>query len=189
MSVNVYLALVFAIVLSAPIRVAAATSSPVAISSKRATPTTAALLARVQEHVGRLAAAGEAGAEDAASLTRALVAGKGRSMNDTAIGVLARSLAAAIAQGSFDEEGVERLAQNVFAAVNNRNLTSREASLLVLDVSMVLVDAGADRPAVDAVIGDLSAICPAGTERAEADAASARPTRPPMLTRRSPPSP
>jgi hypothetical protein len=150
-------------------------------SKRAAAPTAAVLLADVLKSVERMAASAEPSAADVGTLTRALVAGKSRPVTDAAIATLASSVAAAMAQGDFDDETVERLAQNLFAAVNNRVLTGREASLLVLDVSLVLADAGAPRSAIDAVIGHLSAICPQGTERADAPV---RPLRPSTLSRR-----
>jgi hypothetical protein len=185
MSVKVSRACSFglAVAVAAACSVAGLTASTEA--PKRPGPTTAGLFAGVHEHLARMAGSERPAADDVAALTQALIAGKSRPMTDAHIATVASTVATAIARGAFDEESVERLAQNLFAVVNNGTLTGREASLLVLDVSMLLTDAGTDRAAVDSVIAALSDVCPAGTERVEAPAVSRRP-RPSLLTRDGP---
>jgi hypothetical protein len=141
-----------------------------------------AILRQLQDTLGRIAASEEPAHEDVTRLTRALASARGRTIADSALATLATALGTAVAQGSFDEESIERLAQNLYATVNSRELTSREGGMVILDVTGLLTEAGAEPPAVDAVIAALRAICPSGADRL--DGISARASGPAVLTRR-----
>jgi hypothetical protein len=134
---------------------------------KRTLSTTdhAATLLQIEALVNRMAISSELVPSDAQELTRTLVVARGRTIETASLKALATHFALAVTAGSFDDESIERLAQDLFAAVNSRELTSRESGLLVADVSTLLKDAGVDGPAIDAVVTAFGAISPAGVDR------------------------
>jgi hypothetical protein len=124
-------------------------------------------LLQMQAILGRMAVSSELVPDDARELARLMSVARGRTIAEAAMSALSIRLALAIADGSFDDESLERLAQDLFAAVNSRELTGREASLLVTDVSMLLSDSGAEPGAIDAATAALAAIAPAGADKLE----------------------
>jgi hypothetical protein len=134
---------------------------------KRTPPTTdhAATLLQIQALVNRMAISSELVPSDAQELTRTLALARGRTIETASLKALATHFALAVTAGSFDDESIERLSQDLFAAVNSRELTSREGGLLVADVTTLLKDAGVDGPAIDAVVAAFGAISPAGVDR------------------------
>jgi hypothetical protein len=65
-----------------------------------------------------------------------------------------------VAQGSLPGELLERLAQNLYAATNARKLTAHEASLLALDVALLLQESGGTTDDVASVLTPLGKLCP-----------------------------
>jgi hypothetical protein len=131
----------------------------------------AATLLQMQAIIGRMAVSSELEPADAQDLMERLAQARGRAIAQPALKALATHLALAVAQGSWDDESVERLAQDLFAGVNSRELTSREAALLVVDVSTLLRDAGVEALAIEAVANAFRGISPAGIDRLEAPSA------------------
>jgi hypothetical protein len=127
----------------------------------------ATTLLQMQAILGRMAVSSELVPDDARELARLMNVARGRPITEAAMSALSIRLALAIAEGSFDDESLERLAQDLFAAVNSRELTGREASMLVTDVSMLLSDSGAEPGAIDAATAALAAIAPAGADTLE----------------------
>lgn len=164
----------------------AATAGTRAFAPSRArtpAPSATAILLQLQKTIDRLAVSDEAAPEDVTSLARVLTLARGRTIPASALATLAASFASAVAQGSFDEESIERLAQNLYAAVSGRDLTSREGGLVILDISGLLEMAGAERLEVDAVVRALRAICPSGAD--SIDGVSAHTSSLAILPRRS----
>lgn len=127
----------------------------------------AAVVLEIQAVIARMAVSRELAPADARELARLLVAARGRSLAAPALETLATRFAIAIGEGAFSEEDVERLAQNFFAAVNSRALTSREAALLVIDVSAILRGAESEPASIDALVDAFRAIGADGGERPE----------------------
>jgi hypothetical protein len=73
---------------------------------------------------------------------------------------LASAVASVIARGSLPGELLERLAQNLYAAASPRKLTSQEASLLALDVALLLQESGGTTDDVVMVLTPLERLCP-----------------------------
>lgn len=117
---------------------AGGTLSPEPVRKRTSPPSPSAILLQLQQTIRRLDVSDDPAAEDIRSLTRLLAIARGRTIRDAALATLATTLGSAVAQGSFDEESVERLAQNLYAAVNGRELTRREGGLVILDISGVL---------------------------------------------------
>lgn len=118
----------------------------------------AAALLQIQTVLGRMAVSSELVPADAEELGRALVVVRGRAIEDPALKAFTVRLALAMADGAFDDEGLERLAQDLYAAVNSRALTPREASLLAADVETLLRDAGTASDSIDAASAALAGL-------------------------------
>jgi hypothetical protein len=145
----------------------------------------ATTLLQMQAILGRMAVSSELVPDDARELTRLMSVARGRTIAEAAMSTLSIRLALAIAEGSFDDESLERLAQDLFAAVNSRELTVHEASLLVTDVAMLLRDSGAEPGSIDVATAALAAIGPAGVDKLEPPAPlSSRPGGLQVLTRK-----
>jgi hypothetical protein len=152
---------------------AAQTSAPMPVATpragdavrKRTVPAIdpARALLQMQAIIGRMAESSELVPADARELASIMTLVRGRKIADTALNALTMRIALAVAQGSFDEESVERLAQDLFAAANSRDLTVREASLLVTDVATLLRESGAEAASIEAASDALAAIGPDGT--------------------------
>jgi hypothetical protein len=123
-----------------------------------------ATLLQMEAVLGRIAVSRELVPGDAQELTRLMAAARGRTIPESALSALSIRLALAMADGTFDDDGLERLAQDLFAALNSRELSPREAMLLVTDVSTLLRDSGAESGAIDAATLALAAIAPTGAD-------------------------
>ena len=93
-------------------------------------------------------------------MSRALDAARSRPVPKERITALAEALAAALAQGAFEEVTLQRLAEDLYAALNNKALTADQAALVAVDVASALQDAGAVEPHVTVVLTALQAVCP-----------------------------
>jgi hypothetical protein len=127
----------------------------------------ATMLLQMQAIVGRMAVSSELVPGYAQELARVMTFARGRAIAPAAIGTLTMRLALAIAEGSFDDESIERLAQDLFAAANSPELTAREASLLVTDVAALLRESGASTESIEAAAAALAAIGPGGSDKPE----------------------
>ncbi len=146
----------------------------------------ATTLLQLQAIVGRMAGSSELAPDDARELARVMSIARGRTISEKALHAFSIQLALAAAEGAFDDESIERLAQDLFAAANSRALTEREALLLMTDVATLLREAGAASGSIDAVLAAFAPV--AGIESlpvtTPAQAGRTRPTFEP-LTRRA----
>ncbi len=120
----------------------------------------AAVLSNVQQSLGVMAGALESSPESIRNLEKALSAARGRPIAPGVLRTLAVDLSLALVSVDLYEEAAERLAQNLYSAVNSRTLTSREVGLLVADTVTLLADAGAEPPAIERVTRALVVVCP-----------------------------
>jgi hypothetical protein len=120
----------------------------------------ATLLTHVQQQLIRLVGVPEARPADIETLVRALEAARARPLPAGRITALAEALSAALAQGTFEETTIQRLAEDLFAALNNKKLTSEQAALLAVDVSAALQEVGALEPRIAVVLTALQGVCP-----------------------------
>jgi hypothetical protein len=99
-------------------------------------------------------------AEHVEALSRALLAARGGVNDRAAVADLAGAVASVIARGSLPGELLERLAQNLYAAASPRKLTAQEASLLALDVALLLQESGGTADDVASVLTPMQRLCP-----------------------------
>jgi hypothetical protein len=156
------LALVAAPVLAAP-AVAAGSSSEKTADKKAAliVPQSAeTILGEIQQQLAIVMGKSEPPAEHVDALSRALLAARGGVNNRADVAALASTVANVIARGSLPGELLERLAQNLYAATHQRKLTAQEASLLALDVALLLQESGGTAEDVAAVLTPMGRLCP-----------------------------
>jgi hypothetical protein len=120
----------------------------------------AAVLSNVQQSLGVMAGALEPSPESIRALETALSAARGRPIAPEVLRTLAADLSLALVRVEIYEESLERLAQNLYAALNSRKLTSREVGLLVADTVALLADASVEPLAIERVTRALVAVCP-----------------------------
>jgi hypothetical protein len=120
----------------------------------------AIVLAHLRQQLVRVTGVAEKRPADIETLGLALEAARTRPIKPEGIAALADALATALAQGTFEETTLERLAEDLFAALNNRALTGEQAALLAVDVASVLQDAGAQEPHAAMVLTALQRVCP-----------------------------
>jgi hypothetical protein len=120
----------------------------------------AIVLAHLRQQLARVTGVPEAKPADIETLSLALDAARTRPIEPERMTALASALAAALAQGIFEETTIERLAEDLYAALNNRALTGPQAALLAVDVASVLQDAGAQEPHATTVLTALQGVCP-----------------------------
>jgi hypothetical protein len=118
------------------------------------------ILGEIQQQLAIVMSKSEPPQEHVDALTRALFAARGGVNDRAAVGELAKAVANVIAQGSLPGELLERLAQNLYAAANARKLTAHEASLLAVDVALLLEEAGGTTDDVASVLTPLGKLCP-----------------------------
>jgi hypothetical protein len=143
---------------------ALAPAMPAHAAQKRAAAAVdhAAVLEQMQAVIARMAVSRELVPADAEELALTLTRVRGRTIDGAALRQLTVRLAIAIADGSFDDESIERLAQDLFAAVNSSALSGREATLLVTDVDALLRESGAQRELIESATAALAALGPGG---------------------------
>jgi hypothetical protein len=151
------LALVAAPVLAAP----AAASDNKAPKAALIVPQSAeTILGEIQQQLAIVMGKNEPPLEHVEALTRALFAARGGVKNHAEVTDLATAVASVVARGSLPGELLERLAQNLYAAASPRKLTSQEASLLALDVALLLQESGGTADDVASVLTPLERLCP-----------------------------
>jgi hypothetical protein len=118
------------------------------------------ILGEIQQQLAIVMGKSEPPLEHVEALSRALFAARGGVTDRAAIGDLAGAVATVIARGSLPGELLERLAQNLFAAASPRKLTPQEASLLALDVALLLQESGGTAEDVASVLTPMQRLCP-----------------------------
>lgn len=118
------------------------------------------ILGEIQQQLAIVMGKSEAPAEHVDALSRALLAARGGVNDRATIGDLANAVAGVIARGSLSGELLERLSQNLYAAANPRKLTAQEASMLALDVVLLLQESGGTPEDVVSVLTPLGRLCP-----------------------------
>lgn len=98
--------------------------------------------------------------EHVEALSRALLAAHGGVKDGAVIGDVSNAVATVMARGTLSGELLERLAQNLYAAASPRKLTAQEASLLALDVALLLQESGGSSDDVASVLTPLARLCP-----------------------------
>jgi hypothetical protein len=142
----------------------AAPAAPPALSSGQSAlivPQSAeTILGEIQQQLAIVMGKSEPPAEHVEALSRALFAARGGVNDRAAVDALSSAVASVIARGSLPGELLERLAQNLYASVHPRKLTGQEASLLALDVALLLQESGGTADDVASVLTPLARLCP-----------------------------
>jgi hypothetical protein len=120
----------------------------------------ATVLGRLQQQLMRVTGVAEPRPSDIELLTRALDAARTRPIASARITALAQALIAALAQGTFEETTIQRLAEDLYAALNNKALTGEQAALVAVDVASALQEVGVVEPHVAVVLTALQGVCP-----------------------------
>jgi hypothetical protein len=118
------------------------------------------ILGEIQQQLAIVMGKSEPPVEHVDALTRALFAARGGVNDRAVVGDLADAVSSVIARGSLPGELLERLAQNLYAAASPRKLTAQEASLLALDVALLLQESGGTADDVTSVLTPLGRLCP-----------------------------
>lgn len=151
-------------VVAAPVLAMPAHAAPPALSAGQSAlivPQSAeTILGEIQQQLAIVMGKTEAPLEHVDALSRALLAARGGVNDQKAVGDLATAVAGVIARGSLPGELLERLAQNLYAAASPRKLTPSEASLLALDVALLLHESGGSQDDVTSVLARLNRLCP-----------------------------
>jgi hypothetical protein len=127
------------------------------------------ILGEIQQQLAMVMGKPEPPVEHVEALSRALLAAHSSTretggVRDRAeVGAIAASVAAVIARGSLPGELLERLAQNLYASVSPRKLAPQEASLLALDVALLLQESGGTAEDVVSVLKPMQRLCPGVT--------------------------
>lgn len=138
-------------------------AAPAALSNQSAliVPQSAeTILGEIQQQLAIVMGKDEPPAEHVEALSRALLAARGGVNDRAAVEALASAAAGVIARGSLSGELLERLAQNLYAAAHPRKLTAQEASLLALDVALLLQESGGTADDVASVLTPMARLCP-----------------------------
>jgi hypothetical protein len=157
------LALVAAPVFAAPVVTLTASAAAGSSSDKAAliVPQSAeTILGEIQQQLAIVMGKTEPPVEHVEALSRALLAARGGINDRAAVADLAGAVASVIARGSLPGELLERLSQNLFAAASPRKLTPSEASLLALDVALLLQESGGTAEDVASVLTPMKRLCP-----------------------------
>ena len=140
----------------------------------------AMVLTHLQQQLTRVTGVPEPRKRDLETLTLALDAARTRKVEEKRMVALAEALATALGQGTFEEVTIQRLAEDLYAALNNKALTAEQAALVAVDVASTLQDAGALEPHVTLVLNALQGVCPAAV--APPDATTGAPGSPDQKT-------
>jgi hypothetical protein len=124
-------------------------------------------MTHLQQQLTRVTGVAEPRPADIETLTRALDAARSRPIARARLIALAEALAGALAQGQFEEVTIQRIAEDLYAALNNKALTTEQAALVAVDVAAALQDAGAVEPHVTIVLNALQGVCPEAVMPAE----------------------
>jgi hypothetical protein len=137
-----------------------AATPPRAAASAASSPGPAIVLAHLQQQLTRVTGVPEVPQHDVEALGRALLAARTRPAQPERVTELASVLATALSHGIVDEVLMQRLAEDLFAALNNRELTKEQAGLLAIDVVSVLQDATVQEQQTALVMAALRRVCP-----------------------------
>jgi hypothetical protein len=118
------------------------------------------IVGEIQQQLAIVMGKSEPPEEHVQALSRALFAARGGVNDRAAVDALSSAVASVIARGSLPGELLERLAQNLYAAAHPRKLTAQEASLLALDVVLLLQESGGTADDVASVLTPLQRLCP-----------------------------
>jgi hypothetical protein len=148
--------------------------------TRTATRDAGVVLTHLQQQLVRVTGVSTPSAMDVETLGRALDAARVRQVTPEHMKALSESLAAALGSGTFEEVTLQRLAEDLFAVLNNRALTRDQASLAALDVGAALLDLGVQEPRIALVQTALEGVCPAAVARPTTvdDAGQAQPKAP-----------
>jgi hypothetical protein len=119
------------------------------------------MLTHLQQQLARLTGVATPRDTDVETLGRALDAARARKIAPERMTALTETLAAALGTGTYDEVTVQRLAEDLFAILNNKALTGEQASLVAIDVNAVMQELGVEEPRVGIVLTALRGVCPA----------------------------
>ena len=123
------------------------------------------VLTHLQQQLVRVTGVSTPSAMDVETLGRALEAARVRQVTPEHMKALSESLAAALGSGTFEEVTLQRLAEDLFAVLNNRALTREQASLAAIDVGAALQDLGVQEPRITLMQTALEGVCPAAVVR------------------------
>ena len=140
---------------AAPAHTASSTQSALIVPQSAET-----ILGEIQQQLAIVMGKSDPPIEHVDALSRALLAAHGGAKDRTAISDLSKAVASVIARGSLTGDLLERLAQNLYAAASPRKLTPSEASMLALDVALLLHESGGTQEDVSTVLAKLDRVCP-----------------------------
>jgi hypothetical protein len=121
----------------------------------------AVVLTHIQQQLTRVTGVPDASANDIDALDRALLAAQAhRPIQPERVNELGNALAAALGHGIYDEVLMQRLSEDMYAALNNIAITKDQAKLLAVDVSAVMQEAGVHEPDTVQVMAALRRVCP-----------------------------
>jgi hypothetical protein len=121
----------------------------------------AVMLTHIQQQLTRVTGVPEASPHDVEALDRALLAAQAhRPAQPERVNELGNALAAALGHGIYDEVLMQRLSEDMYAALNNTTITKDQAKLLAVDVNAVMQEAGVHEPDTVQVMAALRRVCP-----------------------------
>lgn len=126
------------------------------------------VLLQVQQQLSRVTGIRDPRQADIETLGRVLDAARGRTIKQERMDAFCEALAAALATGSFDEVTLQRLAEDVYSALNNGKLTTEQGGLLAADFAAALTDLGVQQPHQTLVLTALQGVCPLAVMPAQA---------------------
>ncbi len=118
------------------------------------------VLVHVQQQLTRVTGMRDPRPADIETLGRALDAARGRRIKQERMDAFSEALAAALATGSFDEVTLQRLAEDVYSALNSGTLTTEQGALLAADFAASLTDLGVQQSHQTLVLNALQGVCP-----------------------------
>jgi hypothetical protein len=134
------------------------------------------VLLQVQQQLSRVTGIRDPRQADIDTLGRALDAARGRTIKREQMDAFCEALAVALATGSFDEVTLQRLAEDVYSALNNGTLTTQQGELLAADFAAALTDLGVQQPYQTLVLTALQGVCPLAVMPAQATGPNGRKT-------------
>jgi hypothetical protein len=114
----------------------------------------------IQQQLVRLTGVSVPRDTDVETLVRALEAARTRPVTPERMTALSQALAGALSAGVFEEVTIQRLAEDLFAVLNNRGLSHQQAMLVAVDVGAVLRELEVPEPQTEVVLTALKGVCP-----------------------------
>lgn len=142
------------------------------------------VLSHLQQQLVRVTGVSTPREADLETLSRALEEARRRPVKPERMTALSEALASALGSGTFEEVTLQRLAEDLFAVLNNRALSAQQAALVAVDVGAALQDLGVAEPRAALVLTALHGVCPAAVAPAQTPDATS-PTDPRTPTKRS----